>query len=214
MAQIFISHSQRDEKIKNLFFRAFAGTNVTHIFQEYEDVPPTGVTAEIIERNIETSSAVFVLLSENVRDYTRDWILWECGRAKGKPIWVFEPNEAFGKITITIPNFNHYVRFASNDYWRKYIHAIVASYDDTSALGKLGTSGLGAWMFGPWGLALGALVGHVLFESKERPVGNFVACPICSRGFEVHPFGSKNVFRCPGCEATNLTLSNSKRYLM
>src|SRR2546428_9209946 len=112
MAQIFISHSQRDERIKDLFLRAFRGSGVNDIYREYEDAPPTGVTAEIIERDIELSAAVFVLLSETVASlpHTMSWILFECGvaAAKQKPIWVFEPYDSFGKITTTIPRFNQY----------------------------------------------------------------------------------------------------------
>lgn len=67
MAQIFISHSKRDEDIKNLFLRAFRGTGVTDVYREYENAPPSGVKAEDIARDIEFSSAVFVLLSETVR---------------------------------------------------------------------------------------------------------------------------------------------------
>ncbi|HXM47860.1 MAG TPA: hypothetical protein VN956_08315 [Pyrinomonadaceae bacterium] len=119
MAQIFISHSQRDEGIKNLFLRAFRGAGVTDLYREYEQAPPVGVTAELIERDIEGSSAVFVLLSETVEALpsARDWILFECGiaAAKKKPVWVFEPYSSFGKITTTIPRFEHYVRFNEND---------------------------------------------------------------------------------------------------
>lgn len=209
MAQIFISHSQRDEWIKNLFFRAFCDTNVTHIFKEYDEAPPTGINAEIIARDIEGSSALFVLLSETVQNlqHTRDWILWECGKVPaGRPIWVFEPYESFGKISVTIPNFNHYVRFASNDFWRRYIHDIVASYDDRGMLGTLATTGLGWWLLGPWGVAAGALAGKALFPSKERPVGDLVKCSECSREFEVHPRNVNRAFRCPACKATDLTL--------
>lgn len=76
MTQIFISHSQRDEGIKNLFLRAFRGSGITDVYREYEDAPPTGVKAEDITRDIELSSAVFVLLSETVASlpYTRDWM--------------------------------------------------------------------------------------------------------------------------------------------
>jgi len=45
VSQIFISHSQRDEVIKNPFLRAFRGTGVTDVYREYEDAPPTGVKA-------------------------------------------------------------------------------------------------------------------------------------------------------------------------
>jgi hypothetical protein len=112
MAQIFNSHSQRDEEIKNHFYRAFSGTSVVSVWQEYEE-PLSGPVDVVIERKIQSSSAVFVLLSENVEKlpFTRDWILWECGRATDKEIWVFEPYESLGKIGVVIPKFNHYVQY-------------------------------------------------------------------------------------------------------
>lgn len=161
MAQIFISHSQRDEDIKDLFLRAFRGTGVTDIYQEYEDAPPTGVTAEIIERNIEASSALFVLLSERVQglQHTRDWILFECGLAKNKSIWVFEPYELYGRITVTMLRFNHYVRFRNDSVFRQYIHSIIASYNDGPMWGKLGSTALGGLAYGPWGAVGGFILG-------------------------------------------------------
>lgn len=201
MAKIFISHSQRDESIKNLFLRAFRGTGVEDVYQEYEDAPPTGVTAEIIESNIDQSSAQFVLLSETVQalPHTRDWILWECGRAKDKPIWVFEPFHSFGRIAITIPRFNHYVRFVNNDFWRRYIHSIAASYNDSRALATLGTTAAGGALGGLGGAVLGFLGGAIMFPPTVRPPGRTVQCPNCKREFEVH-VGPGVDFRCPGCK--------------
>jgi hypothetical protein len=159
MARIFISHSQRDEGIKNLFLRAFQGSGVDSIYREYEDAPPTGVTAELIQRDIECSSAVFVLLSETVLSLpnTMNWILFECGvaAAKQKPIWVFEPYMSFGKITTMIPQFEHYVRFNDNDAWRQYIHSIAASYNDSPMLGRLVITALGGLFFGAPGAVIG-----------------------------------------------------------
>jgi hypothetical protein len=107
---------------QNLFLRAFRGSGVNNVYREYENAPPTGVTAELIQQDIELSSAVFVLLSETVESlpFTRDWILvlvWS-GSRKAKPVWVFEPHSSFGRITITIPCFDHYVGFNDNDAWR------------------------------------------------------------------------------------------------
>jgi hypothetical protein len=38
MSQIFISHSGKDEEIKNFFAKGFAITNVRSIFMEFEKV--------------------------------------------------------------------------------------------------------------------------------------------------------------------------------
>jgi len=83
MAQIFVSHSSRDENIINLFLKAFSGTKVKPVLEEFEGEPPAGVIAEKIKRHIDASHAVFVLLSVHVESikHTRDWINWECGVA-------------------------------------------------------------------------------------------------------------------------------------
>jgi hypothetical protein len=201
VAQIFISHSQRDEDIKDLFLRAFRGTGVTDIYQEYEDAPPTGVTAEIIERNIEASSALFVLLSETVQglQHTRDWILFECGLAKNKPIWIFEPYESYGRITVTMPRFNHYVRFRNDSVFRQYIHSIAASYNDGPMWGKIGSTTLGGMAYGPWGALGGLVLGLLAFPGREAPTGIVKQCPKCSRKFGIHIPDIRDSMRCPNC---------------
>jgi hypothetical protein len=203
VAQIFISHSQRDEGIKDLFLRAFRGSGVTDIYREYEDAPPTGVTAELIERDIEMSSAVFVLLSETVQSlpHTMNWILFECGvaAAKPKPIWVFESYSSFGTITTAIPRFDHYVRFKDNDLWRKYIHSIAASFDDTPMLARIGSTVLGGALFGGWGALWFLLGGLAVFQSAERPDGHPTGCPKCFRQFKAHLPTEGDAFRCPNC---------------
>src|SRR5688500_11929605 len=112
MAQIFVSHSQRDKESIHFLLEAFAGTKVKPQLEEFEKTPPSGVTAHKITQDIQVSNAVFVLLSERVETlpHTRDWVAWECGTAMNKEIWVFEPFEALGKIRIVIPRFDHYVR--------------------------------------------------------------------------------------------------------
>ena len=66
MAQIFISHSQRDEQAKDFFYRAFSGTAVLPIWMEYEGAPTNSIDEEI-ERKIQASNAVFFLLPFGAR---------------------------------------------------------------------------------------------------------------------------------------------------
>lgn len=210
VSRIFISHSQRDERIKDLFLRAFRGTGVTDVYREYEDAPPTGVKAEDITRDIEFSSAVFVLLGETVESlpHTRDWILFECGvaAAKQKSVWVFEPYDSFGKITTAIPRFDHYIRFNENDVWRQYIHQIVASHNDNPMLARTGLSLLGAWLFG-WPVAIGIfLLSHGILKAPERPAGYSTRCPTCQRIFIAHLPYEGDAFRCPNCAFQRLYL--------
>ena len=122
MAQIFVSHSQRDKDIIRFFLEAFAGAKVKPHLEELEKEPPTGVTAAKIEQDIQSSNAVFVLLSEKVESlkHTRDWVSWECGTAKNKDIWVFEPSESLGRISVIIPRLSQYLVFERTDEWRRY----------------------------------------------------------------------------------------------
>src|ERR1700758_4772256 len=110
MAQIFVSHSQQDKEFIHFFLEAFAGTKVKPHLEELEREPPTGVTASQIAQDIQASNALFVLLSENVQQgpHTRDWIVWECGAAINKEIWLFEPTASLGRIRVVVPRFNHY----------------------------------------------------------------------------------------------------------
>jgi hypothetical protein len=210
MAQIFLSHSQRDEHIKDLFLRAFRGAGVSDIYREYENAPPTGVTAELIAQDIERSSAVFVLLSETVETLpsARDWILFECGiaAAKQKPVWVFEPCQSFGRITTIIPRFDHYVRFNDSDPWRQYLNSIAASYNDTPMLGRIVVTILGGIAFGFPGALVSLLGGVALFQTPERPAGYLTSCPLCKRSFAAHLPDERQPFRCPNCRFDPLYL--------
>lgn len=205
MAKIFISHSKRDENIKNHFIRAFRGTGVEDIYYEYEDTLPTGPTAGEIAQTIELSAAVFVLLSETVQSlpHTRDWILWECGIAKNKPIWVFEPDKSFGRINVVIPSFAHYVRFRTNEDWRKYIQTIAKSYNDSHLLTTSVTTGIGA-MAGGWvGAGVGLLLGRLLDNRPKCPPGVSVVCARCYLNFRVHiPADDSGRIRCTKCNNT------------
>jgi len=214
VARIFISHSRRDEDIIDLFLRAFQGSGVSSIYREFESPVPVGKIADIIGQDIEFSSAVFILLSEAVEgiSFTRDWILYECGAAgvKQKPVWVFEPYESFGRIKVTIPRFEHYVRFKTDrqnrEAWRRYIQNIAASYNDNPTLAKIGLAALGGLIGGPW-VALGGLaLGFVLAPSVERPAGYATGCPTCGRKFVAHLPSAQDVFRCPACEFQVLRL--------
>lgn len=214
MARIFISHSRQDEDILSLFLRAFKGTGVNDIYREFENPVPVGAIAEIIGRDIEFSSAVFVLLSESVErlPFTRDWVLYECGAAgiKQKPVWVFEPYESLGRISVTIPRFEHYVRFKTDrqnrEVWRRYIRDIAASYSDDPWLAKAGLAILGGLM-GGWPIAIGGfLLGSVLAPSVDHPAGYSTGCPQCQRRFVVHLPSPSDAFRCPACPFQALSL--------
>ncbi|MBI5894114.1 MAG: hypothetical protein HZB79_10830 [Deltaproteobacteria bacterium] len=205
MAQIFISHSKQDKDIIHFFLEAFAGTKVKPHLEELENEPPTGITANKIENDIQTSNAVFVLLSENVEHlkHTRDWIVWECGIGKNKDIWIFEPSEQLGKIRVVVPHFNHYVLFERTEDWRKYLRSLIASYDDSHVLPTLSASTAGGALLNEKdrgsGAAIGfavGLVGLLLHNMSKPSFGIDVRCWKCSSNYKIHNYGK---FRCGVC---------------
>lgn len=210
MAQIFVSHSQRDTDAIHFFLEAFAGTKVKPHLEEFEKDAPSGVTAQKISRDIQQSNALFVLLSETVESlpHTRDWINWECGTASNKEIWVFEPVESVGKISIVIPRFNHYALFERTPEWRKYLLAIIDSYDDSHVLPTLSaTTGGGAMINeedrgtgAAAGFAIG-LVGLLLHNMTKPAFGIPVRCWKCCSNYRVHRYGQ---FRCAVCNAYSI----------
>ncbi len=213
MAQIFISHSKEDNRLKSFFERAFAGTKVRAVFVEYERYEPPA--AAFIQRQINESKAMFLLLGKNVEklSHTKIWVGSEAGVAQqaNRDIWVFEPNQDGGDVPV--PFVSHYVPFVESDQALQYLKEIINSYDDSAALeafvrgGGLGAAA-GAVLSqekDKGGAALiGALVGGV-FETvrtdpaRARPVGLPVTCGslTCRSTFRVH--GVPDVFRCPVC---------------
>ena len=218
MSQIFISHSQKDGEIVSLFSKAFGATHVRGVFMEYEKI--TGnkeIKTQDIRNQIKNSSAVFILLSENVNDlpHTRDWIVWESGFAAslGKEIWIFEPTSDLGKIDVVIPGFTHLVPIdIEMEQSYEYLRAIIESYDDSHVLPNAAVYGflgaIGATMIASpheredavvAGAALGGFFGMLAgTKQRLRPMGISTQCIHCNRVYHVHvPFEFE--FRCPGC---------------
>ncbi len=175
--------------------------------EELEKELPTGVSADKIERDIQTSNAVFVLLSENVENlkHTRDWVGWECGTAKNKDIWVFEPSETLGKVRVVVPRFNHYFLLERTDEWRKYLRSIIESYDDSHVIPALSASTAGGALLNEkdrgGGAAVGLVVGlaGLLLHSITKPsYGIDVKCLKCFSNYKIHRYGN---FRCAVCNA-------------
>lgn len=220
MAQIFISHSQKDKEIISLFTKAFSVTSVISKFEELEKLCGQKIDQENIRNDIKRSGAVFILLSENVNNipHTRDWITWESGVASNKDVWVFELKDDFNKIKVLIPKINHFVVFNITDGWIPYIRKIIESYDKPplrstvlkgTAMG-LGVSALvnqsvrkkadrkennlaGAFIGG-----VGALL--VSLTGKERPNGTEIMCKSCGSSYRLHIVINDGArFRCPVC---------------
>lgn len=212
MAQIFVSHSQKDKDFRGIFSNAFAGTKVKAIFEEFEKIVGRVVTSVHIAKEIENSKAVFVILSQNVQDipHTRDWVVWETGVAKNRDIWVFEPYPQFGRISIVTPYLRHYVIFDTSDDWVGYIRAIIESYDDSHVVPTAslagGMSALAALLaekdklsYAALGLLGGAAALVISDKSSRRPVGIGLICSTCSSSYNIHIPQGMNRFRCPVC---------------
>ena len=212
MAKIFISHSGSDSDLVGLFQRAFDSTGVSPIFEEFNDPKKDPVTSARIRLDIETSNAVFVLLSKHAENipHTRDWILWEAGVSSGrrKDVWVFEDFRPGDNIRIAVPQLTHYLWFPLNEAALPYISAIVGSYDDSGILpATLLGAGLGASAADRKrdrgaGAVIGGLVGMVLAAAsrgKDRPLGPRISCAACHSIYSIHLPEGQLAFRCPSC---------------
>lgn len=209
MAKIFLAHSRHDEDVKNLFLRAFSGSGVGHVLKEYEQVSGAqpGVInrniAEQIEEDIMMSAAVFVILTETVQRLpnTAHWIIYECSQAKAKqkPVWVFEPYDSYGKIDITIPRYDHYVRFPPTEDARRFIQNVAAHYTDKPMLGLAAGAAAGGAAVGPVGALIGGALGYFIGGPRQRPKGFSFNC-VCALSYEVHLPGGRGKFRCLHCK--------------
>jgi len=211
MAQIFVSHSQQDRELRQLFSDAFAGTNVRGIFEEFEKIERGTATRDQIIQDVQQSNAVFIVLGRNVHDiqHTRDWVCGESGCGINKDIWVFEPRSQIGSISVIILDVRHYVVLEERSEDLAYLRSIIRSYDDSNVLlGTLAGAALGVAAgrilakdkeTGQLaGGLLGGLGGYFLTDkSKQRPQGVQTRCPKCASVYNVHT--AESTYRCPVC---------------
>jgi hypothetical protein len=208
MAQIFISHSANDKDLVNFFSRAGAATKVKLVFEEIEKLASGEVTGAKIQKDIQGSNAVFIVLGPGVHgtSHTRDWVVWESGVASNKEIWVFEPFSSLGQISVVIPRLLNYVVLNMNDSFLEFVRQVIHSYDDSHVLPTaLATGGLGA-AGGPIGAGIGFVAGLFLSSQQNpRPTGVHLRCAKCPASFHFHFPDGLTAFRCPVCNAA-LTL--------
>jgi len=214
VARIFVSHSQRDDDIKSLFSMAFASTNVMAVFEEIERIRRKEITSFQVGQDVNSSNAIFVLLSKNVTEipYTRDWIAAESGIGWNKDVWVFEPYWQSGEIDVVIPMVRHYVVYQNDSASLDYIRRIIESYDDShvglaTILGTLVGAGLGHAIAeeekGLGAVAGGAIGGaagmYFADKSRIRPIGAGLRCPGCNNVYAIHVPLDQMTIRCPVC---------------
>ena len=176
MQNIFLSHSKSDSSIINVFRNAFDGTEVKPTLMEYENFPnPPWST---IKNSIETSSALFVLLSNNLKisDYTQNWVSYEVGVADEarKEIWVFE--DINNQAIFPLPKVSHYMLYSPyHQDSLNYLKTIIRSY----ALNIGGAVGLGLLSLIAFSNPIVALLGVAIgsqINIPSKPVGTMITC--------------------------------------
>ena len=221
IGQIFISHSKKDKEIVNFFGKILGSTRVKGVLKEIEGFKSDEEFQEI-QNDIQNSSAIFILLGENVQNlkHTRDWVVWESAIAStvGKEIWIFEPMELLGKIDVIFPHLSHYLIYKFDQDYQNYIREIIESYDDADVLpavvagsffgGVGGTavealiskesklSGIGTLL----GIGIvGTIASFMADPSRKRPTGILIRCSKCKNKYRIHMKIPK--IRCPICNA-------------
>ncbi|WP_449463036.1 hypothetical protein PQ610_02065 [Tardisphaera miroshnichenkoae] len=130
MAQIFVSHSRRDEDIRQWFDTIFATAGVRAVRMEFEDAEVK--SGRMILQKIRESDALFVLMGPNLTfsQFTENWIGFEVGAAAAltKPVWVFE--RILDSVMFPIPYLTHYVLYdPRSEEYRVYVTDIVKQFN-------------------------------------------------------------------------------------
>ena len=206
MAQIFISHSAKDNKLKNFINQAFATTKVEAKYEEIEAILEGRRTAPQISADIARSNAVFILLGENVEQlqHTQNWVTWESGVGSqaNKDIWAFEAFEDRAKLSVIIPHLHHHVCFEYTDFWLAYIRAIVSAHDDSHVIPAISAgvaTGVATENFGV-GLVTSGIAFLLLRGNKQGPPpGIPIRCMSCNAVYRIHRDLTWNIMRCPVC---------------
>jgi len=206
MAIIFISHSKRDEQLVQNIQSVLLNVGHTPIIEEF--IPESmkePIPYEEIRKNVQQSDAVFLFLTDEVvrTEYTKNWVIEEDGVALNRhiPVFVFE-RKGF-PIHYPIPYVTDYMVFDPST-----IEDILNIQKLAKDIGKIPpdwiTAGFGALVgsiFGPLGIAIGA-IGGWLFGPKGKPPipGIRIKCPHSGCKTEYN-YWSPNItsFNCPIC---------------
>lgn len=212
MANIFISHSRRDEDLVTAMAKILRNIGHDPIIEEFipeEEKEP--VPYEEIRKNVSVSNFVFLFLTDNIvaTEYTHNWVAFEVGLTASaqKRLFVFE--RAGVPVPYPIPYLTDYMIFdaaSTNDLLNIQTLSKKLAEIPKDVVG----AGMGALLglpFGPIGLILGGLAGGVLGASASEEILK-VQCPHCSVSFNYYsPQYYK--FSCPACRK-NIHL-NSRR---
>ena len=113
---VFISHSKDDPNL-DFFHKILSALPTEAVWMEFEDMEAPPYLS--IRRKVNSSDAIFVLLSEHLvhRQHTNNWVSFEIGLAgnrksgesEGLDVWVFEP---MGEdISFAVPYCTFYVKY-------------------------------------------------------------------------------------------------------
>jgi len=206
MAIIFISHSKRDEQLVQNIQSVLLNVGHTPIIEEF--IPESmkePIPYEEIRKNVQQSDAVFLFLTDEVvrTEYTKNWVIEEDGVALDRhiPVFVFE-RKGF-PIHYPIPYVTDYMLF--DPYTIEDVLNIQKLAKD---IGKIpadwvtaGFGGLIGAIFGPLGIAIGAIGGWLLGPKGKPPIpGIRIKCPYLGCRTEYN-YWSPNItsFNCPIC---------------
>lgn len=206
MAIIFISHSKRDEQLVQNIQIVLLNVGHTPIIEEF--IPESMkelIPYEEIRKNIQQSDALFLFLTDEIvrTEYTKNWVIYEDGLASDRhiPVFVFE-RKGF-PIHYPIPYVTDYMAF--DPYTVEDILNVQKLAKD---IGKIpadwitaGFGGLIGAIFGPLGIAVGAIGGWLLGPKGKPPIpGIRIKCPHSSCRTE-YSYWSPNItsFNCPIC---------------
>lgn len=213
--QVFISHSKRDRDLVQGISEVFSRTNLRMITEEFEDL--NAPASDDINRDIEGSVALLLLLGPNAQNltredlgHTRDWIAWELGVASNTnpstPIWLFEDLDHPAEMAI--PHLTDYVLWSSNDeeQWRELRDLIEAEYvtpNQQALRGAIIGTIVGYALGGSEGALAGGIGGVVLGGTKQTASPR-VECPNCHQTFRVRTQVEQLV--CPTCREGRIDL--------
>jgi len=136
MPNIFLTHSQYDTTLPNIFDKAAGMTDISLLHVEWEQLitPPW----KFVRDKLKNSEAIFILKGSNIARslYTSNWVSYELGLAAHSSknigegemdVWVFESVES--PVFFPIPFLTDYVIYDPNDtYHLQYIRDIVEGY--------------------------------------------------------------------------------------
>ena len=119
--QVFISHSSRDEKLLDLIEFGFRNKGIIPFFAR-RHIRGENPAQKIINE-IGNSLALFALMTSNVLydQYTRDWVLFEIGvaKGKGKPIYCWKQEDyELPKVIDYITDYDTFVPHNDKDCLR------------------------------------------------------------------------------------------------